>query len=162
MNPLLARQLTRLYPRAWRERYGPEFAALLADEPGDFRTFANVLWAALCEHLYPTQGGNMNQLSFSFGAIIKQPSAFVPLTMSILALTLVISSISLAPSGPARETDEGAVAHLWQILMAGQLPIVAFFAVRWLPRAPKQSLYVLALQTGAVLASMAPVFYFNL
>ncbi|MGA2170128.1 MAG: hypothetical protein ABSG62_18175 [Terracidiphilus sp.] len=46
--------------------------------------------------------------------------------------------------------------------MAGQLPVLAFFAIRWLPRAPKATLGVLALQAGAVLAAMAPVYYFNL
>jgi hypothetical protein len=46
--------------------------------------------------------------------------------------------------------------------MAGQLPVLFFFAVKWLPRAPKQSLYVLALQAGAALASMAPVYFLNL
>jgi hypothetical protein len=42
------------------------------------------------------------------------------------------------------------------------MPVLAFFAIKWLPRAPKQTLCVLALQAGAVLASIAPVFYFNL
>ena len=68
----------------------------------------------------------------------------------------------LARYGVVRETDEGAVAHLWQLLMAGQVPILAFFAIKWLPRAPRQTLYVLALQAGAALASMAPVFFFKL
>jgi hypothetical protein len=102
----------------------------------------------------------MDQPTLSFAKIIKQPSAFVPVAMSILALTLVVSNIAIF--GAAREPDEGTTAHLWQILMAGQLPILAFFAIKWLPRAPKQTLYVLGLQAGAVLASMAPVFYFNL
>ena len=80
--------------------------------------------------------------------------------MSLTALAIVLGHIALY--GAAREADEGATAHLWQILMAGQLPVLAFFAIKWLPRAPRQALGVLALQAGAVLASMAPVFYFNL
>lgn len=40
--------------------------------------------------------------------------------------------------------------------MAGQMPILGFFAVKWLPRAPRQTLYVLALHTIAALAAMAP------
>jgi hypothetical protein len=51
---------------------------------------------------------------------------------------------------------------MWQILMAGQMPVLLFFAVKWLRRAPRQAIGVLALQAGAVLAAMAPVFYFNL
>jgi hypothetical protein len=102
----------------------------------------------------------MNQQLDSFGAIIKRPSAFLPLAMSLTALALVLGY--LARYGGVREADEGTIAHLWQILMAGQIPIVAFFAIRWLPRAPRQTLPVLALQAGAALASMAPVAFFNL
>ena len=80
--------------------------------------------------------------------------------MSLTALTLVV--VHIAMFGAVREADEGATAHLWQILMAGQMPVLAFFAIKWLPRAPRQTLYVLALQAGAALASIAPVFFFNL
>ncbi len=64
--------------------------------------------------------------------------------------------------GIAREADEGTAAHIWQILMAGQLPIVAFFAIKWLPQAPRQALEILALQAGAGLAALAPVFFLGL
>ena len=53
-------------------------------------------------------------------------------------------------------------AHIWQILMAGQIPIVALFAIKWLPRSPRQALPVLALQGGAALAALAPVFILGL
>ena len=91
---------------------------------------------------------------------LKQPSAFLPLAMSLTALAIVLGHIVLY--GVAREADEGAAAHLWQILMAGQIPLMAFFAIKWLPRAPKQALYILALQVGAVLAAMAPVYILHL
>jgi hypothetical protein len=80
--------------------------------------------------------------------------------MSLIALAMVLGDIAIY--GVVHQADEGAVAHLWQILMAGQMPIVIFFAIRWLPRAPRQTLYVLALQAGAALASMAPVFFLGL
>jgi len=164
MNPAAARLLTRLYPRPWRERYGEEFEALLLDGRGsqraNLKAVANVVSSALAERIFPTIGGKMNQPAFSFRAVIKQPSALLPMAMSLAALTLVLGHIVLY--GVAREADEGAVAHLWQILMAGQMPVLAFFAIRWLPRAPRPAMGVLALQAGAVLASMAPVFFFNL
>jgi len=160
MNRVVAHLLTRLYPRDWRERYGEEFEALLQNGHGDLRTSANVIWSALGEHIFPTRGGNMDQHINSFGAIIKRPSAFLPLAMSLTALTLVLGHVAMF--GAVREADEGTTAHLWQLLMAGQMPVLAFFAIKWLPRAPRQTLYVLALQTGAVLASMAPVFLLNL
>jgi len=161
MNVTLARLLTRLYPRAWRERYGAEFDALLVDGQGGLRASTDVVWSALCERMHPTQGGKMDRDPRSFGAIVRHPSALIPMAMSLIALMLVLGPIAIY-GPPVREPDEGAMAHLWQILMAGQLPVLAFFAIKWLPRAPKSTLAVLALQAGAVLAAMAPVFYFNL
>jgi len=64
MNPRLARLLVRLYPRAWRERYGAEFAALLESGRGGVGTLANVVWSALGERIFPTVGGNMEQSRF--------------------------------------------------------------------------------------------------
>lgn len=43
------RWLLRLYPHAWRERYGDEFAALLEQSPATWRTLADVVRAAGAE-----------------------------------------------------------------------------------------------------------------
>jgi hypothetical protein len=102
----------------------------------------------------------MDQRPNSFSDIVRQPAAFLPVAMSLTALTIVLVHIALF--GVAREADEGTAAHLWQLLMAGQLPVLLFFAIKWLPRAPRPTLGVLALQAGAALASMAPVFLLNL
>lgn len=91
---------------------------------------------------------------------IKQPSALLPIIMSAAALALVLAHIAIY--GAAREADEGTTAHLWQILMAGQLPVVAWYALKWLPRAPSQALRVLAMQAVAILAACFPVYWFNL
>jgi hypothetical protein len=88
---------------------------------------------------------------------MKQPSAFLPVAMSLTALAIVLGHA--ARFGVVHEADEGAAAHLFQLLMAAQIPVVAFFAVKWLPRAPKPVLYVLALQAGAGLAACAAVFF---
>ena len=92
--------------------------------------------------------------------MMKQPSAFLPVTMSCAALATVL--IHIAVFGAAREADEGTAAHVWQLLMAAQVPIVAFFAITWLPRAPRQALPILALQAVAVLAALAPVYFLGL
>lgn len=91
---------------------------------------------------------------------LKQPSALIPLAMSLAALALVLSHI--AAVGVAREADEGTAAHLWQLLMAGQIPVVAFFVIKWLPRHPRQALLVLALQAAAGVAAAVPVFLLGL
>jgi hypothetical protein len=166
----VARLLTRLYPRAWRERYGAEFRAFLESEQdgllGGLRASANVIWSALSERVVPTQGGGMDSPIYSFGAIVRRPTAFLPLAMSLGALaTLFVAAmygIAHGAHGIVREPDEGTAAHIWQLLMAGQMPVLLFFAVKWLPRAPRQTLYVLGLQVGAILAAMAPVFFLGL
>jgi hypothetical protein len=92
-------------------------------------------------------------------APLKRPSALIPLAMSLAALGLVLGHIAIF--GTARQADEGAAAHLWQLLMAGQLPVIAFFAIKWLPRTPGQALLVLGLQAVAMLAAATPVFVLN-
>jgi FtsH-binding integral membrane protein len=92
----------------------------------------------------------------SLATLLKRPSAFLPLAMSLAALAVVIAHVALV--GTQRQADEGAAAHLWQLLMAAQLPIILFFAARWLPQSPRQALLVLTLQLAAALAAAAPVF----
>jgi hypothetical protein len=46
--------------------------------------------------------------------------------------------------------------------MAGQIPVIVFFAIKWLPRTPGPAVLVLALQAVAGLAAIAPVFLLNL
>jgi hypothetical protein len=94
-------------------------------------------------------------------SLSRKPSAFVPMVMSITALALLLGSLAASPDG-IRESDEGAIAHIWQLLMAGQLPLLAYFVFRWLPRVPRQTLCVLALQIGAALTAFAPVYFLGL
>ena len=88
---------------------------------------------------------------------IRQPSAVIPVALSIAALVTLLCHALVF--GLAPEADEGAAAHIWQLLMAGQIPVVIFYAVKWLPRAPRTALQVLAAQAGAALAAFAPVYW---
>jgi hypothetical protein len=92
-------------------------------------------------------------------ALLRRPSALIPVAMSVTALGIVLAYATMF--GVARQADEGVAAHIWQLLMAGQVPVVAFFAIRWLPTQPRQGLLVLALQLGAALAAMFPVWWFH-
>lgn len=87
---------------------------------------------------------------------LKHPSAFLPVVMSFGALAAVLAFLAL--HGPAPQADEGAAAHTWQLLMVGQLPIIAVFAIKWLPKSPRQAVPILVLQLGAAVAALAPVF----
>ena len=92
--------------------------------------------------------------------ILKRPSAFVPVTMSFAALTVVATHVAIF--GVAQEADEGTAAHLWQLLMAAQIPVVAFFMIKWLPRAPRSARSILALQVAVAAAALAPVYFLHL
>ena len=92
----------------------------------------------------------------SVGALIRQPTGSVPMMMSLGALALIVWYV--AAHGVVHQSDEGAQAHLWQLLVAGQVPLIAYFAVTWLPRATRPALIVLALQAAAVLLlAVAPL-----
>ena len=93
-------------------------------------------------------------------SVIKKPSAWVPIVMSLA--TIVVLIVSFAMHGLVHQADEGVAAHLFQILMFGQVPIVAFFVLKWLPSNPKQTILILSLQILLALLAMAPVFYFKL
>jgi len=82
------------------------------------------------------------------------------MAMSIAALLML--GIVGATKGLLREADEGPVAHIWQLLMAGQLPLLAYFLIRWLPRLPRPTVYVFALQVAAAIAAMAPIYFLGL
>lgn len=86
----------------------------------------------------------------------KKPGAWLPVLMSLGALALV--ALQLAIHGIQPEADEGAVAHLWQLLMLTQLPLIAAFAFRWLRRARRQTLTILAAQLLALASAALPVF----
>jgi len=92
-------------------------------------------------------------------ALFKRPSAFLPIAMSAAALALLVGYIVMF--GTARQEDEGTAAHLWQLLMAGQVPIIGFFAIKWLPAEPRRALPILALQISAAVAAAFPVWYFG-
>ena len=96
----------------------------------------------------------------SFSALMRQPAAYLPVAMSVAALALVVGHVAVY--GIVREADEGTAAHLWQLLMAAQLPIIAFFAIKWVPQAPVVARKVLALHGVAALAALAPVFLLGL
>jgi hypothetical protein len=102
----------------------------------------------------------MNFENSTFTGIVRKPSAFIPLVMSLTALGVIGVEAIFGRLVP--QPDEVAEAHIWQMLMAGQLPVLAFFALKWLPRAPRQALCVLALQAAAVLAALAPVYFLHL
>ena len=93
-------------------------------------------------------------------SLLKHPSAFVPVAMSGAALALVIGYVAMF--GIVHQADEGTPAHIFQFLMVGQVPVVALFALTFLPREPRRAVGVLALQGIAALLAIATVVLLHL
>ena len=94
--------------------------------------------------------------SMTVRALMRQPTGYLPVAMSVGALAMIVWFVAV--HGVVHQPDEGAQAHLWQLLVAGQVPLIAYFAFRWLPRARRPALVVLALQVAAVmLLAVAPL-----
>ena len=88
--------------------------------------------------------------------VLRRPSGFLPLLLSLAALMIILLRIAFV--GTAPQSDEGTAARLWQLLMVLQVPVIAYFALRWMPRDPRGALPLLGLQVVMALAAMAPVF----
>jgi hypothetical protein len=90
----------------------------------------------------------------------KQPSVWIPLLMSFAAFALLLGYVATRGIDQSH-TDERAPARIFQLLLAGQLPMIAWLAFSWLPRAPLKTSLFLALQAGAVVAAIATVNFFE-
>jgi hypothetical protein len=78
--------------------------------------------------------------------------------MAMSAVVLAMIAAQIARFGIAPQPDENAGAHLFQILMPLQIPIIAFFAFRWVRRDRTHALEILALQAVAFVLPFAIVF----
>lgn len=154
--------LTRLYPPSWQRRYGDEMDELLSDGCG-WREAFDVSKAAIVERLFYSQNAGaetMQTYPGSFAVLVRKPSAIAPIIMSLAALSVVLIAIAIGAAKP--QPDENAGAHIWQLLMAGQLPILGWFALRWLTRDFRAALPILGLQIVAFGAALLPVWLLGL
>jgi hypothetical protein len=93
--------------------------------------------------------------------LLKELSAWLPIAMSIAVICMLLSMFVFT-NPHVHESDEGFAAHVFQILMIGQLPIIAYFANSWIPRVPRTALRVLALQIFVWVLAAAPIFVMRL
>lgn len=85
-------------------------------------------------------------------SLLRKPSAWMPMVGSVAALGLILVYVATAGASAAPNQDEGAPARIFQLLMVCVAAAIAYFAVQWLPVAPKAATSVLALQV--VLAAL--------
>ena len=155
--------LLRLYPRAWRDRYGDELSDLIASEALDWRVVLDVAMGAAKEHLstaYLKGETIMVACRGSAAILLRTPSAYLPIAMSALALMLALGNILLF--GVGRQPDEGAAAHIFQLLVIGQMPLIAWFFFRRLRTHRTGTLAIVALQAISIGAALFPVWYYGL
>jgi len=88
--------------------------------------------------------------------VINTWAGWIPIVMSVAAIALLILALTTG-WGKGPPGDEGAAAHLWQLLVGLQVPlIVAFLATaEW--RRPLRIFAILGLQVLGLLVAMAPV-----
>ena len=77
-------------------------------------------------------------------AMLRKPSAWLPMLMSLVALLLVLDF--LARHGVAPQEDEGAHARILQLLIVVEAIVIGSFGFRWIPEAPRPAIVVIGLQ----------------
>ena len=91
-------------------------------------------------------------------SLLKKPTGYLPLLMSAVALAGIFTYVAVAGI-PENEPphDERAPARIFQLFMALQMVVIACFAVKWLPRAPRQATSVLLLHAAGVAAAIGTI-----
>ena len=95
-------------------------------------------------------------------ALLKRPTAYLPLLMSLSALAILVGYIAIFGVTQDSNADEGLAAHTFQLLLIGQLPLMAVFAFKWVRQYPWEGLAVLAAQVGAIVAAFATVIFLEM
>jgi hypothetical protein len=93
------------------------------------------------------------------------PTGLLPIGLSVAALLVVLLHVAFFGSAPA--PDEGAAAHVWQILMFAQIPALTLFIARWYRQARRPAVCVLTLHGATIgvsiaAAAMAPVYFLRM
>lgn len=139
-------RLLALYPERWRNRYGDEFLALLADRPPAFRDRIDIVRGAVDAHLSPQLAGPERVSDrVGFGALA--------------GFGLFCGAIVIAANGPEHFDSygsyrDGAAAMPVFLLAMALLALALFRVIDRLPRAQDQSraIGLIALACGLVWA----------
>ena len=86
-------------------------------------------------------------------ATLNRAAGLAPLACSAVAFAIVMTNVL---AGVPPQPDENASAHLWQVLMAVQLPLIAWFALTadWRRRS---TVLLTALQVAGIAVACLPV-----
>lgn len=123
-------RLVRLYPPAWRARYGEEFAELLASRPPSVRDRLDIVAGALDARLRPqvasdTAGADGLPRDRSVGALIVLAGAFLTV-WAVLGVSFMGASSFDDSTGRTLLNVSWTAGFLGSILMAIALLLVAY------------------------------------
>jgi len=88
-------------------------------------------------------------------AAFKPPAAWFPLLMS--AASCAVVTLVISGAGAVRDLDEGVAAHVWQLLVIGQVPLIAWSFFRRWPQSRQTACAVLAVHMVGLAVAAAPV-----
>ena len=91
---------------------------------------------------------------------INRIGAIAPVVMSLSAFALVI--VAVATGWGMDMKDEGAAAHIFQLLVALQIPFMLAFLVTADWRRLRPILVTVSVQVAALALAFGPVLYFKL
>jgi hypothetical protein len=93
-------------------------------------------------------------------AALHRFSAMAPIVMSLVAFLIV--AVVVTTGWQRHDTDEGAAAHLFQLLIALQIPVIATFLVTANRRRPAAVAAPILLQLAALALAFGSVAFFGL
>ena len=93
---------------------------------------------------------------------INRICANAPIVMSVLATGLLLTVLLFHWETPQPDGDEGTAAHLFQLLIGAQVPLIAAYLIttdwsQW-QRVSRWAV----IQVGAIVIALTPVAYFHL
>jgi len=99
------------------------------------------------------------EIKSTHDSLLKHPEAFLPIVMSLIALTMVLAHFAFL--GLINEPDEGTAAHIFQLLMLIQLPVIAYFAYKWVQKTPGPALNLILVQAGLWITTIASIYFLS-
>lgn len=93
---------------------------------------------------------------------IHRLAGILPLVLSLAAFALVTSALLFNWVTPQPDGDEGAPAHIFQLLIVAQPPLIILFLATTASNDWRRTGKWLALQAAAIGLALFPVFYFQL
>lgn len=87
----------------------------------------------------------------------KPLSVLIPLLLSAMALGVVLGHAAFY--GVVHEPDEGAAAHVFQLLMTAQLPFLAYFGYKWVRPKPRRFYAAMASLAVLWMGALAGVYF---